>query len=50
MSWAGFHPITEPVTIVYSELIAGLTAELRRIPNMNLDMLLTKLAEKRWFL
>ena len=50
MSWAGFQPITEPVTIVYSELIAGLTAELRRIPNMNLDMLLTKLADKRWFL
>jgi hypothetical protein len=50
MSWAGFHPITEPVTIVYSELIAGLTAELRCIPNMNLDMLLTKLADKRWFL
>lgn len=50
MSWAGFHPITEPVTIAYSELIAGLTAELRRIPNMNLDMLLTKLADKRWFL
>ncbi len=50
MSWAGFQPVTEPVTILYSELIAGLTAELRRIPNMNLDMLLTKLANKRWFL
>lgn len=50
MSWAGFHPITEPVTIAYSELIAGLTAELKKIPNMNVDMLLTELAAKRWFL
>lgn len=50
MSWAGFHPVSEPVTILYSQLIAGLTAQLRRIPNWNEDILQTKLAEKRWFL
>lgn len=50
MSWRSFFPSTMPVTIEYSDMIAGLMGQLRTISNWNPDVLTTKLRESRWFL
>lgn len=50
MSWRRPYPTTRPVTILYSDLIAGLLGKLRQVTNWNSDMILTKLRWSRWFL
>jgi argonaute-like protein implicated in RNA metabolism and viral defense len=50
MSWRSFSPATMPVTIDYSDMIAGLMGQLRGISNWNPEVLTTKLRESRWFL
>ncbi len=50
MSWRTFMPSTQPVSIAYPNLVVELLGNLRRIPNFNPDILITKLKESRWFL
>ncbi len=50
LSWRSFNPTTKPVTILYSNLIAGLLGLLRDVENWNPDILRTKLKFSRWFL
>lgn len=50
MSWRRPYPSSQPVTILYSDLIAGLLGQLRQVTNWNSDMIFTKLRWSRWFL
>jgi hypothetical protein len=50
MSWRRPYPSAKPVTIFYSELIAGLLGDLRSVTNWNSDLIGTKLRNSRWFL
>jgi hypothetical protein len=50
MSWRGFNPGIAPATLLYSEWIARMNSNLRKVPNWNQNMLSTLLADKRWFL
>jgi hypothetical protein len=50
LSWRRFYPSSKPVTILYSDLIAGLLGQLRHVSNWNADMISTKLRHSRWFL
>jgi hypothetical protein len=51
MSWRRPHPSREPVTILYSDLIAGLLGHLRHVKNWNSDIVSSPaLRDKRWFL
>jgi hypothetical protein len=50
LSWRSTLPCTDPVTIYYSELIAGLLARLRAVPDWSPSMLNVKLRASRWFL
>lgn len=50
MSWRRPYPSRKPVTIQYSDLIAGLLGQLRQVTNWNSDMIFTKLRWSRWFL
>jgi argonaute-like protein implicated in RNA metabolism and viral defense len=50
MSWRRPYPSSQPVTILYSDLIAGLLGQLRQVTNWNSDMISTKLRWSRWFL
>jgi argonaute-like protein implicated in RNA metabolism and viral defense len=50
MSWRRPYPSSQPVTILYSDLIAGLLGQLRQVTNWNSDMTSTKLRWSRWFL
>lgn len=50
MSWRRPYPSGQPVTILYSDLIAGLLGQLRQVTNWNSDLLSTKLLWSRWFL
>lgn len=50
MSWRGFNPSTQPVSIAYSDMIVGLLSHLRHVKNWNPDTLNTKLRHTRWFL
>jgi hypothetical protein len=50
LSWRRPYPSSKPVTILYSELIAGLLGQLRQVTNWNSDMISTKLRWSRWFL
>lgn len=50
-SWRSFFPASMPVTILYSELIAGLLGELATIPDWNPDNVMTgRIGRTRWFL
>ncbi|MEV7551933.1 Piwi domain-containing protein [Amycolatopsis sp. NPDC089917] len=50
MSWRRMYPSNKPVTILYSDLIAGLLGHLRHVRNWNADAVTTKLRWSRWFL
>jgi hypothetical protein len=51
MSWRRPYPSREPVTILYSDLIAGLLGQLRHVRNWNSDIVSSPaLRDKRWFL
>ncbi len=49
-SWRSFFPGSMPVTVQYSQLIAGLLGELGRLPNWNADVLWGRVGRSRWFL
>ena len=50
LSWRSTLPAYQPVTIFYSELIAGLLARLEHVPDWSPAVLNTKLRASRWFL
>lgn len=50
LSWRSTLPAAKPVSIYYSELIAGLLARLRVVPDWSPLMLNIKLRASRWFL
>ena len=50
LSWRSTLPARKPVTIYYSELIAGLLARFRAVPDWSPAVLNTKLRASRWFL
>ena len=51
LSWRRPFPSSQPVSIHYSELIAGLLGQLREVRNWNSDMVNTKaMRRSRWFL
>jgi Piwi domain len=49
-SWKSFFPGSLPVTVEYSELIAGLLGKLGCLPNWNADVLWGRIGRSRWFL
>ena len=49
-SWRSFFPGSLPVTVQYSEMIAGLLGKLGRLPNWNADVLWGRIGRSRWFL
>jgi hypothetical protein len=50
LSWKSVFPASDPVTIYYSELIAGLLARLKNVPGWSPAMLNIKLRASKWFL
>jgi hypothetical protein len=50
LTWRSTQPAYTPVTIYYSELIAGLLARLQVVPEWSPSVLNTKLRFSRWFL
>ena len=50
LSWRSTLPARRPVTIYYSELIAGLLARLEGTPGWSPAVLNTKLKTRKWFL
>jgi hypothetical protein len=50
LSWRSTHPAADPVTIYYSELIAGQLARLRAVPDWSPALLDTRLRTSKWFL
>ncbi len=50
MSWRSFNPGTQPVTVYYSELMAGLNSRLRQLAPWNQELVRTKLSRKLWFI
>jgi Piwi domain len=50
LSWRRPYPSSHPVTILYSDLIAGLLGQLRHVKNWNADVVSSQLRESRWFL
>jgi hypothetical protein len=50
LSWRSFFPSSMPVTILYSQLIAGLLGELYRVTRWNPDTMLGRIGRTRWFL
>lgn len=50
LSWRSTLPCLDPVTIYYSELIAGLLGRLKSVPDWSPAMLNVKLRASRWFL
>lgn len=50
LSWKSVFPAPNPVTIYYSELIAGLLARLKNVPGWSSTMLNIKLRPSKWFL
>jgi hypothetical protein len=50
LSWKSVFPASDPVTIYYSELIAGLLARLKNIRGWSPAMLNIKLRASKWFL
>lgn len=50
LSWKSLLPASDPVTIYYSELIAGLLARLKNLRGWSPTMLNIKLRASKWFL
>jgi hypothetical protein len=50
LSWRSTLPAKRPVSIYYSELIAGLLGRLRNVPGWSPAVLNTRLRASRWFL
>lgn len=50
LSWRSTLPAKRPVSIYYSELIAGLLGRLRAVPDWTPAVLNSKLRASRWFL
>lgn len=50
LSWKSIFPASDPVTIYYSELIAGLLARLNNVRGWSPQMLNIKLRASKWFL
>lgn len=50
LSWRSTLPAKLPVTIYYSELIAGLLSRMRTVPDWSPAMLNIKLRASKWFL
>ncbi len=50
LSWRSTLPAKLPVTIYYSELIAGLLSRMRSVPDWSPAMLNIKLRASKWFL
>lgn len=51
MSWRRLYPSRQPVTVMYSDLIAKLLGQLREVSNWNSDIVTSpRLRESRWFL
>ena len=50
LTWRSTLPAAEPVTIYYSELIAGLLARLKHVPGWSPAALRSRLRTSRWFL
>ena len=49
-SWRSFFPSSMPVTIFYSDLIAGLLGNLNNISGWDVDIMLGRIGGTRWFL
>jgi hypothetical protein len=49
-SWRSFFPSSMPVTILYSQLIAGMLGKLARVPRWNPNSMLGRIGRTRWFL
>lgn len=49
-SWRGFLPVSMPVTISYSQLIARMLGRLNQVSHWNPDAMLGRLGRSRWFL
>ena len=50
LTWRSVQPAYAPVTIYYSELIAGLLMRLKHVPGWSAVPLNTKLRSSKWFL
>ena len=50
LSWRGFHATHQPVTILYSDLIANQLAHLRQIDTWQPEIVNSVLRSKKWFL
>jgi Piwi domain len=50
LTWRSVQPAYAPVTIYYSELIAGLLLRLKHVPGWSAVPLNTKLRSSKWFL
>lgn len=50
LSWRGFHPAQQPVTILYSDLIANQLSRLRKIKTWKPEIVNSLLKAKKWFL
>lgn len=50
LSWRSMLPVTEPVTIFYSHLLAEQLVNLEEVPHWSDSLLDTKLRRSRWFL
>ena len=49
-SWRSYFPAPLPVTLMYSELIAGLLGKLGTVPFWNPSQMYGRIGETRWFL
>lgn len=49
-SWRSFFPSSMPVTIFYSDLIAGLLGNLDNVSAWDVDSMLGRIGSTRWFL
>ena len=49
-SWRSFFPAPMPVTILYSDLVAGLLGKLADVPRWSSDAMLGHIGTTRWFL
>ena len=50
MSWRNLNPIHTPVTILYANLIAKLSSNLKQVNGWNPDVINTQFRNKKWFL
>jgi hypothetical protein len=50
LSWRSMLPVSDPVTIFYSHLVADLLARLEGVEHWSDALLDTKLRRSRWFL